>query len=292
MPGEVRAPVIELAVGAIAIGFAAIFFRLAGDVDPLLSSAMRLAIAALALAPFVARALRRGTLTPRVRRSAISAGVLYGLHFGAWVASLSLTSVAASVTLVTATPLLLALIGLARRRDRPTRAQGWAIAITTLGVVTIGAADASLSTDALLGDALALAGALAMALYLLVARELGEALEPLAFSGLAAGVGAVVLALAAAGGFALGRPTFANLDPSALGWIAMSALIPQLVGHTMLTRAVRRATPTVVGLATCAEPVIATLLAIPILGERPASSVLAGCAITLAGVLLGMRRPG
>src|SRR5690606_25345739 len=185
----------------------------------------------------------------------------------------------------------LALIGLARRRDRPTRLQGWAIAITTLGVLTIGAADASLSADALLGDALALLGALALALYLLVARELGDALEPLAFSGLAAGVGALSLALAAAVGFGLGAPTFAGLDPSALGWIAMSALVPRLVGHTMLTRALRRATPTVVGLATCAEPVISTLLAIPILGEHPAPAVLAGCAITLAGVLLGMRRP-
>lgn len=290
MRAEPRAPLFELVVGSIAIGFAAIFFRLAGDVDPLLSSAMRLAIAATALSPFVVGAMQRGTLTAKVRRSAVIAGALYGLHFGAWVASLALTSVAASVTLVTATPLLLALIGLARRQDRPTRAQGWAIAITTLGVATIGAADASLGAEALLGDALALLGAVAMALYLLVARELGDALEPLAFSGLAAGVGALALALAAAMGFALGAPTLANLDAGALGWIAMSALIPQLVGHTLLTRALRRATPTVVGLATCAEPVISTVLAIPILGERPAASVLAGCAITLAGVLLGMRR--
>ncbi|MDQ3034650.1 MAG: DMT family transporter [Myxococcota bacterium] len=281
---------VDLIVGCVAIGWAAIFFRLAGDESPLLASSLRLAIAAAVLAPWVIRAARAGKIGPRVRRAALMGGALYALHFGSWVASLQWTSVAASVTLVTATPLLLALVGLARRRDRPTRREGIAIGIATIGVVIIGAADASTSADALIGDALALLGAIGMALYLLVARELGDELDPVSFMGMSAGIGALVLAIAW-----LATAPLASLSASALpsmqalGWIAMSALIPQLVGHTLLTRALRRATPTVVGLATCSEPVLSTLLAIPILGERPEPVVLIGCAVTLAGVLGGVR---
>ncbi|AKF11202.1 DMT family transporter [Sandaracinus amylolyticus] len=285
-----RSVAFDLAVGAFAIAWAAIFLRLAGDVDPLVSSALRLGIAAVLLAPWAVRAARAGTLDRQVRRSAAIAGLLYAVHFGTWVASLALTSVAASVTLVTATPLLLAIIGVLRGRDRPTRDHGWAIAITTIGVVMIGGADASLSRDALIGDVLALVGALAMALYLLVARELGERLEPLAFSSVAAGVGALALGLVCAAETALGVDVLAHLDGAALGWIALSALVPQVVGHTLLTRALRRATPTMVGLATCAEPVLSTLLAVPILAEVPTPLVIAGCVVTIAGVMVGMRR--
>jgi drug/metabolite transporter (DMT)-like permease len=69
----------------------------------------------------------------------------------------------------------------------------------------------------------------------------------------------------------------------------MSALVPQVIGHSLLTRAVRHTTPTVVALATTSEPVLSALFAIPILGEVPSALVALGCAITLAGVVLGVR---
>lgn len=285
--GGRRRLALDLALGCFAIGWAAIFFRLAGDASPLFASALRLAIAALLLAPVVARAARAGRIGPRVRRAAAIGGALYALHFGSWVASLQYTSVASSVTLVTATPLLLAGIGMVRRRDRPSARQGIGIAIATCGVAIIGASDAGGGGGALFGDLLALVGAVAMALYLLVARELGEALDPAAFAGMAAGVGAIVLAIASGIAAPLGM-AIAVPGAGALFWIAMSALVPQLVGHTLLTRALRRATPTVVGLATCSEPVLSTLLAVPILGERPGAAVLFGCAVTIAGVLTGV----
>lgn len=277
----------DLTVGALAIGTAAVLFRLAGDVDPLLASALRLGIASVPLSFVVARASREGRLGPRVLRAGILGGVLYAVHFGAWVASLGMTSIAASVTLVTATPILLALIATLRKHDRPSARQWGAIAITACGVTLIGGFDL-FRTEALLGDGLALLGALAMAFYLLVARGLGDELDPLPLAGIATAVGALVLGATCAArvvlGAGIGWPNHAQL-----GWIALSALIPQLVGHVLLTRALRQATPTTVGLATCAEPVIATLLAVPVLGEVPAPLVIVGCAITLLGVVLGAR---
>lgn len=213
------------------------------------------------------------------------AGLLYALHFGTWVASLSLTSVAASVTLVTATPLLLAVLAFVLGKDRPTLAQVGAILFAGLGVALIGSVD--FGQGQLLGDALALGGAFAMAGYLFLARSLGPELDALELSWRAAAWGAAFLALAVivASPFreALVWPT-----PEAFGWIVLAALVPQLIGHTLLTSALARATPTEVGLATAAEPVLSTFLAWAWLAELPGPLVLLGCAVALVGVVGGV----
>ena len=82
------------------------------------------------------------------------AGLFYGLHFGSWVWSLTL-------------------LGLLTGRDRPSARLAASLAVAVVGVTLIGWADLSASGDALLGDALALLGAVAMAGYLLVGHRAG-----------------------------------------------------------------------------------------------------------------------
>lgn len=282
-----RAVPVALAVAIASISFAAIFFRLASPTHPLVVAATRLALAALVLAIPSARASIRGRVSRRTLLAGVACGILYAAHFGTWVTSLTLTSVASSVTLVTATPLLLALISIATGRDRPERRHWIAIGLATIGLGLIGGADLSLSSDALAGDALAFTGAIAMAFYLLVARSLGEDLDVLVLSGIATAVGALTLFLAALIG---GVPiAFASME--SLGWIAMAALVPQLVGHTLLTWSLRHASPTAVGIATVGEPVGSGVLAWIWLGERVTPAVASGCAITLTAVLFSLRRP-
>lgn len=275
---------LALAVAVASLSFAAIFFRLAGPTHPLVVAGTRLAIASLVLQVAVARALRAGRLPRRVLTRALVCGLLYGAHFGTWVTSLTMTSVASSVTLVTATPLVLAIVALWAGRDAPSRRHWLSIALALAGLSLIGWADFSLSTMALIGDGLALAGAAAMALYLLLVRGLGSDLDVLAFGGVATAVGAASLLGAAA---LVGVP-FEYASPSSLLWIAMAALVPQLVGHTLLTWSLRHATPTAVGIATVGEPVGATLLAWLWLGESVSPIVGAGCAVTLVAVALSL----
>ena len=277
---------LALAVAIASISFAAIFFRLASPTHPLVIAGTRLAIAAAVLAIPTVRAFRAGRMPRRVLWSALACGVLYGVHFGTWVSSLTMTSVASSVTLVTATPLLLAILSIATRRDRPSRWHWISIGLALAGLSLIGWADLSLSREALIGDALAFAGALAMAFYLLIARSLGKDLDVLAFGGLAAASGALSLLAAA---LIAGVP-IALASHDSLLWIALAALIPQLIGHTLLTWSLRHATPTAVGIATVGEPVGATLLAWVWLDERVTPLIATGCAITLAAVLLSLRR--
>ncbi len=271
-----------LGVAVLAIGFAGPFLTLADPTHPLVKAGLRLAMAAVAFSPWV----WRGGLTRPQVRAAVAAGGLYGLHFGAWVWSLGLTSMAASVTLVTSTPLMLAAVAALTGRDGPTPRLWVALALATVGVATIGGFDLGAGTAApLIGDGLALLGAAAMAGYLWLVRRQGP-LDVLAWSGVATAVGAVALLGTAA---ALGVPPVAA-SWGAFGWLVAATVVSQLIGHTLITWALRHTTPTAVGLATVGEPVVATALAWAWLGAAPSAQVLAGAALTLTAVVLALRR--
>lgn len=270
----------------VAISFAAIFFRKAAPTHPLVAAGVRLLLATLLLLPLVLRARRAGRLPGAVIRSAAWAGVAYAVHFGAWVTSLTMTTVMASVTVVTATPAILAVIGVVTRRDAPDRRHVAGILLAASGLLIIGGADLA-EPRALLGDALAFVGAGAMAVYLLLARRHGDALDSWAYSGVATAVGAALLLGTAA---LLGVPLrFAGWEP--FGYIVLAALFPQLVGHGLLTWSLRHLRPTVVAIGTLAEPVGATLLAWLLLDEAVGGSTLLGGAVALSGVGLAVGRP-
>ncbi len=277
-----------LILGVVAISFAALFFKLAAPTHPIAMSAIRLLLSAALLSPMVLRARRRGEVDARFLKRASAAGIAYAVHFGAWVWSLELTTVAASVTLVTATPLVLAIWSLVRGVDRPTAGVWAALALAAVGVGTIGGVDLLASDTAIYGDALAVLGAGGMAAYMLIVRPMGP-IDVLAFTGVAALVGGVLLSLVAiATGISL-----APASATALAALLAAALLPQLVGHTALTWSLRHTTPTVVGIATLGEPVGATLLAIAFLSEVPSPLTAVGCVITTTAVavaLLSSRR--
>jgi drug/metabolite transporter (DMT)-like permease len=273
---------LALLAAMAAISFAAPFFRKAAPTPPLSAAAIRLAIASLFLLPWTVRALASGRLRGPLLRAAALGGLLYAVHFGAWVTSLALTSIAASVTLVTTTPLLLALAGAVTGRDRPEPRLWRSLALAVVGLLIVGGRDLSLGREALAGDALALLGAFAMAAFLANARRLGQAMELGAFAGTATGVGALVLfAASALAGVPL-RPA----STAALGYLALAALVPQLVGHNLMTWAVRDAKAATVAMTVVGEPAGATILGWLWLGEAVPPWTMVGCAITLAAVVL------
>ena len=246
-------------------------------------AAIRLAIASALLSPAVFRAARADELPRQVLRAAVFGGAFYAAHFGCWVWSLELTTVAASVTLVTATPLLLAVWAVLTGVDRPHRTLWLALGLATVGIAVIGGGDLGTSTDALVGDALALAGAAAMAGYMLVVRPLGP-INVFAFTGIATAVGAAILSLTAV----ISGVSLAPHSAAAWGFLLLCALIPQLIGHSALTYSLRTLPPTTVGIATLGEPVGAAVLAAMFLSEVPSTPTVVGCAVTISAVGLAL----
>ena len=220
---------------------------------------------------------------------ALTCGLCYSVHFGAWVWSLGLTSVITSATLVTTTPLILGVIGAITGRDSPTPRLVLSGLIAAVGVAGFALEAAHSTQDTLLGDALALLGALAMVPYLLLTRGLGSRLKLAPFSLYATGVGAIILWLTA--GLTLSTEAFILPTGDPLWALLGAALIPQMIGHSALTLSLRHLTPTEVGIATLIEPAGAALLAWWWMSELP--SLLTTCAsiITLLGVSVALTQP-
>src|SRR5215204_4520757 len=275
-----------LGLGVFAVGWAAIFIRLA-DAPALSTAAYRLLIAAAPVASF-ALLRRRSNLRALPRADGwllIGSGVALAAHFASWIASLQLTTVTSSVALVTTQPLWAALIAAVFLRERVSRATAVAIAVASTGGALIGLRDATVGGPALVGDALALVGAICAAVYFIIGRRLRTNIDLAGYIGVVYPAAAVVLVLAALGSGA------ALSGFSGQTWLMflLLALVPQLIGHSSLNWAVRHLPAHIVTVALLGEPVLSTMLAIPLLGERPGLLRVVGGAITLVGVYLALR---
>jgi len=268
------------------VSVAAIFIRLAGT-EPLTFAAYRLSLGAALVA--VPTLLRSRAGLRALRRADMPLLVLSGLflaaHFVLWITSLSLTSVASSVLLVTTTPVFVALASHLWLRQRVGRLTAAAVALTLAGGAVLAAGGWAGEDRRLLGDGLALLAAVAVAGYILAGQRARVRIANLPYVTVVYTVTAVVLLVAAVG---TGAPML-GLPAETYFWIAASALLPQAIGHTLLNWALGHASATSIAMAVRAEPVIATLLAIVVLGEMPPWTVVPGGALVLAGVYLAIR---
>ncbi|MGH8679214.1 MAG: DMT family transporter [Burkholderiales bacterium] len=286
------APFLVLAGGVAVVSTASILIRYA-QAEAASSAAIaagRLAIAAIVLAPLAWS--RAGAELTRLSRRDLAlcavSGVFLALHFWTWIASLEYTSVASSTALVTTNPIWVALTSAWLLNERPNPRQVAGIILTLAGTALIFAA-ASAATQArpapLLGNTLALVGALAATGYLLLGRALRSRVGLLAYIWLAYSFAALVLLVAA---FASGE-NLGSLNARAWFLILALALGPQLLGHTAFNWALRRLSATFVAISILGEPVGSALLAWWLLGEHFTALQFGGFAVVLIGIFAAAR---
>lgn len=270
-------------LGVTCVSFAAIFIRAAGA-PALSTAAWRLAFAAIPVAAFAL--FRRRTELLALPRGhwglLLLSGVALAFHFGTWIASLGFTSVASSVALVTTQPVWVAILSRLFLREPLSRRLVAGIALALVGAALIGGADLDVSGGALWGDALALAGAVFAAIYFVIGRRARASLSLMGYVGVVYPAAAVALLF----GAALAGQPLTGFSPRTWVFLGLLALVPQLCGHSLLNWALRFLPAPRVSLAILMEPVVSTLLAIPLLGERPGPSQVAGAAVTLGGIYL------
>ena len=276
-----------LALGVTAVSTAAVLIRLA-DAPSLAVASYRLGIAALLLLP-LSLALDRTrllTLPGRTKLLMCASALCLALHFAFWIASLSHTSVASSVVIVTANPILVAIAAHVLLRESLTRSTAAGIGVGLAGGVVIAVGDWDLGDRRLYGDGLALLGAAAVAGYYIIGRDLRREMPVLAYVAPVYGLAAVVL-LAFSGAAAV---PLAGFSGETYVYLVLLALVPQLLGHSSLNWALGHLPATLVAVAVMAEPVGATLLAWAILDETPPVTAVAGGMLILFGVYLALRR--
>jgi drug/metabolite transporter (DMT)-like permease len=228
-------------------------------------------------------------LRPRRLTSSVVAGLFLAAHFSAWLPSLSMTTVGASTALVTTTPIWTALA----TRLSGVRLPGvvWAgLALAVVGVVLIAGVDVTVSLRALTGDALALAGGVFAAGYVLAGARARQRLSTSAYAVVCYSVCALAVTVSA---WVAGVPLagFAARD----WWlIAAITVCAQLFGHTLLNLVVPSVGPTVVSLAILLEVPGALIVALVLLHQVPPLLALPGMAAVVVGVGLVVRagRPG
>lgn len=278
-----------LVVGVLAVSFSAVLVRLADDTPKLAIAFYRCAMAAAVLLPLAL--VRHGdelrALTGRQRRLALLSGAFLAAHFATWIPSLSFTSVAASSVLVTTQPLWVALFGRAIG-ERSSRRTLVGIGVALAGTLVIAGADVGSSGRALLGDALAIGGAIFGAAYVLAGRNLRQDVSVVPYTAVVYSTAAVILAAVL---LASDTP-FAGYEPKVWLLFALITIGPQFLGHTVFNYLLGHLEAAVVAVAIMAEPVGATLLALVILGEAPSISAVAGGALILAGVYLAIAGAG
>jgi drug/metabolite transporter (DMT)-like permease len=298
-------PALRLAGAQLAIGAAAIFARYALlGAGPIAVSALRLALAALA-----AIVLARGFAQLSFRREVAfaCAGLALAVHFATWIGSLLYTSVALSTLLVTTTPVWTELFDIVRERRAPSRTYVAALACALAGVATIAfahpAVPAPIPGHAPFGDVLALAGGIALGIYLFVVRDAGAPAGAGSDSGSRGGRGtdrlgtgqivartyawAALALVAASAVLHQGPPPLA--DARAWAGILAMAFVSQLLGHTALNAALRDFTPSIVAFSTLLEPVAAALLAAAFFHETVTLQAALGALLVLAAVGVTLR---
>lgn len=281
VPAAVAGSILAISTAAILIRFVSV------DVSPMAIGFYRLLYATLILLPFAIwkawpeiKALQRSDVI-----GLVLVGAVLAVHFAAWITSLDLTSVAASVVLVTLHPVFVALVS-QRVFGEGVGTRGYiGIGLALVGGVVITWGHAQTGSAPLLGDALALLGALAAAVYFLAGRGYRKRLSVLAYvtpvyASCALFLGLLLALPAPYGGTALG------IGPrDHLLFLAM-AVVPMILGHTVLNWALKYVTAPAIATTILGEPIGSTILAIFLLQEVPSGATLAGGALVLGGIAM------
>jgi drug/metabolite transporter (DMT)-like permease len=276
-----------LGCALIVISFASIWIRWA-EAPPISIAAYRVGLAAFILTP-IALSTRRQQLQALSRsdlRYALLGGVCLALHFIFWISSLEFTSVASSVVLVTTNPIFVALGSYFLLKEPVTMSLTVGIAISLVGGVLIGYGDFLAGPNVLLGDGLALLGAVMASAYLLVGRRLRAHTDLLTYIFLVYGAAAIVLLATAL----LLKQPLAGFPQETYLWLALLALGPQLIGHTSFNWALKHLSASTVAVIILGEPVGSTVLAYLLLGEPVTALKAVGGLLILLGIYLSSRR--
>lgn len=274
-----------LAVGVVAVSFAAPLMA-ALVVPPLAIAFWRNAIATAVIAPVLVTAKRSEVrdLTRRQVGVIVLAGVCLASHFGFWISSLTMTSVASSTAIVSLQVIWVVGYDLVRGVPVARRAL-LGVLIATVGAVVVSGVDLSISGRALAGDGLALLGSLGVAAYAVIGGSIRQRVSTSVYTFGCYGTAAVVL---------LGAAVLAGQDLGGYGadqWLLLVVLAAsaQLLGHSVFNHLLSRVTPMVVSLTILLEIPGASLVAAAWLGQVPGPAAVVGLVLILVGMAVVIR---
>ena len=280
----VRHPALGVLIGAFAICFSGILYRLS-EVSPTTGAFFRCFWALPFLLPLAIWEERRlGPRPPGARRAAWVAGAFFAADLVLWHYAIEEVGAGLATVLGNMQVVIVGLLAWALFSERPSRGSLLAIPVAMLGIILISGVfeDGAYGDDPALGALYGVLTGLAYSGFLLALRRSSDPRRvagPLFEATFASMIFVVPI------GLVLG-----NLDftPSleATFWLIVLALTSQVIGWLLISVSLARLPTALTSVLLTLQPLLSVLFAAWIVDERPSPLQLAGAAAILAGLVI------
>jgi drug/metabolite transporter (DMT)-like permease len=209
------------------------------------------------------------------------------LNQALFVAGISQTSVAHAGIMISLTPILVLLIAASVGQEsiRAIKLMGMLLALG--GVLMLQMAPSKAGSARLMGDFLVFLGALAFAIFTVSGKRVVDKFDKITMTTFAYAGGSLMLlptTLWYSKSF-----TYANVSWQAWASVLYMSLFSSVLAYLIYYYALSKIPATRVSAFSYLQPLIATAVAIPALGERPTTSLAFGGSLVLLGVFLAER---
>lgn len=273
---------LALGVGVLALSFSAMFVRWANAPGPVTALYRMFFSIFLVLPFFILRTNANPTTKTRVMIFPLLAGVFTALDLALWNTSLSYTTAANATLLGNTAPLWVALGTWLIFKQKLSAAFWRGLAIALLGAALILGADFLLHPRLGVGDVMAMFTGFFYGIYYLFTEKSRLHFGPVSHV-FFVGIGATITLYIV--NFALKNP-LTGYDPRTWSVFFATALVSQLIGYMALAYALGLLPAAVVAPTMILQPVVTTILAIPLLSEIPNIWQAAGGLIALRGIYI------
>ena len=285
---------LGLFISVASVSFAAIFIKtlIKRGMEPIDIAFYRLFFTVLFLLPLLAiyKKYRKEILTidKKTFILIIGIGIILSIHFFTWVSSLNYTSIASSVILVTAHPVLVAPVAFYFLKEKLTFLNIVGIAISLIGVVilVLGNYDLGplLTADSIEGNILAIIGGICAGLYILGGRKVRKRVSVVPYAFMVYTVATIVLFFV----FIFSQANQYSIKTEDYGILILMAFVAGILGHTLYNWSLKYIRASVASVALLGEPIGSTILAylMPWISETPSIYTLIGGVIILTGIYL------
>ncbi|MEM3140957.1 MAG: DMT family transporter [Nitrososphaerota archaeon] len=263
-------------------GTSAIFIRYLPYMDSFMIGFYRLVIASLILTFFGIFFLREDLLKAFKMGGfrLIVLGFVIGLHFVTYIDSVKNTTVMNATVITNTTPIFAIIFSVIFYKHVPSLKSIMGTISSTIGIIIIFSTSLTFTSN-ILGDFEALLAAIFWAVYLIYGKSLRSIANPFATMILVYVSSSLLLYVF---GFLFGSPRLFTLSelPPILGL----AILPTTLGHTLSFSSLKGLQPYQTAILSLLEPIVSTILAIPLFGEVPTAVAVIGSILVFAGIYL------
>ncbi len=275
-------PYIALAIGIIALSLSAMFVRWSEAPGPIVGF-YRLLLSTIFLTPFFLRQQKQ--LEPIDKKYLffpLFAGIFTAFDFAFWNSSLKYTTAANATLLGNTSPLWVALFALFFFRERLRGIFWFGLVLALAGAALVMGSDFLTHPTLGIGDLMASTAAIFYASYQLITQRGRRHIDPFRYMwlvGVSATIGMFMMNIVLGNSFT---------GYSTQTWVIffITAVVSQMIGYLAITYALGHLPASVVSPTLIGQPILTTILAIPMLGEIPNAIQWIGGAIALAGIYI------